>query len=90
MDELTTVRQQIDGINDQLAGLLMQRLHLVQEVGRIKQHKGLAIQDSQREAAILNELGAKTSNLEASQYLQEIFKAIIKASRQAEATTTKH
>lgn len=90
MDNLTAVRQQIDGLNDQLAGLLMQRLHLVQEVGRIKQQQGLSIKDSQREAAILNELGAKSSDPATSQYLKDIFKAIIKASRQAEAAVNKH
>lgn len=90
MDELTTIRQQIDGLNDQLAGLLMQRLRLVQEVGRIKQQNGLAIKDSQRENDILNKLGAKSSDPATSAYLRDIFQEIIKASCQAEAKVTKH
>ncbi|WP_367342095.1 chorismate mutase [Limosilactobacillus sp.] len=90
MDKLIAIRQQINGLNDQLAGLLMQRLHLVQEVGRIKQQNGLAIKDSQRENDILNELGAKSSDPATSTYLKDIFQEIMKASRQAEAEVNKH
>ncbi|WP_283583757.1 chorismate mutase [Limosilactobacillus difficilis] len=89
MDELTVIRQQINGLNDQLAGLLLQRLHLVQEVAKIKQQKDLPILDKQRESEILNELGAKSSDPTTSRYLRTIFEAIMSASRDAEASIKK-
>lgn len=89
MDELTVIRQQINGLNDQLAGLLLQRLHLVQEVAKIKQQKDLPILDKQRESEILNELGAKSSDPTTARYLRTIFEAIMSASRDAEASIKK-
>lgn len=50
---LTPIRQQIDQVDQQLIRLLAERLHLVAEVGKIKQQHGLPIYAPEREKAMI-------------------------------------
>ena len=52
-EELNVLRDQIDGVDQQLVALLARRLALVAEVGEVKSRHGLPIYAPDREAAML-------------------------------------
>jgi monofunctional chorismate mutase len=77
MSTLEILRTQIDEIDDQLLKLLIKRLSIVENIGKIKENSKLPVQDLKREAAILkriNEL-APSNNKEC---ITELFQHIIR------------
>ena len=57
--QIKDLRQQIDQLDDQLAGLLLQRLKLSSQVQEIKLRQGQSAYTPQREAEILARLQLK-------------------------------
>ena len=51
-DELESLRQQIDAVDERLVALLAERFRITRRVGRIKADRGLPPQDALREAQI--------------------------------------
>lgn len=51
-DELATLRQQIDAVDERFVALLADRFRITRRVGRIKAERGLPPQDALREAQI--------------------------------------
>lgn len=51
-DELETLRQEIDSVDERFVELLAERFRITRRVGRIKAERGLPPQDALREAQI--------------------------------------
>lgn len=68
---LEELRNQIDKIDRQIIALLGQRLKVVDEVGRLKQAKGLEARDSGRYQSLLVELRAVAKDHDVSNELVE-------------------
>ncbi len=52
-NELATLREQIDVVDQQLVELFAQRLKLVAKVGEVKNRQGISIYAPEREASML-------------------------------------
>ena len=50
--DLESLRQQIDQIDEQLVKLISMRMDVVQEIGALKQESGQQVQDPRREAKV--------------------------------------
>ena len=85
-DDIFELRGQIDAIDDQLLALMQRRAAIAIEMGALKKHRNLAVQDRAREKQILNRLtGAACGGPLAGEAVREIFENIIKACRAAQA-----
>lgn len=51
--ELTTLRADVDRVNERLVALLQQRARIVARIARLKRRAGIAIADPRREQAML-------------------------------------
>ncbi len=77
MEELQTLRQQINEIDMQLLSLLAKRFQLVSEIGTHKKVQNIEIQDKQREEEILEALNQKAKEYHLDKNLvQTIWRAI--------------
>jgi chorismate mutase len=79
-DRLTTLRQQLDEIDERLVQVLEERFHVTREVGRLKAEVGLPPLDVAREQRILARLGtvAPTAGLD-PELLRAIYRRIFDA-----------
>ncbi|MGD9504438.1 MAG: prephenate dehydratase [Syntrophobacteraceae bacterium] len=80
-DYLKPIRERIDVLDSELLRLLNERMTLVQEVGRIKAEKGLALFDPGREERIYERLCGINSGPLTEESLRAIFREIMAASR---------
>jgi chorismate mutase/prephenate dehydratase len=81
---LQELRDQIDGIDDQLIELLNQRYEVVQEVGRFKQGNSLSVYVPEREAALLKRLCARNRGPMTDKTLRAVYGEIMSGSRALE------
>lgn len=49
IDLLQQLRMEIDRIDQQMIGLFLQRMNIVDEIGKLKKSNGLAVEDKARE-----------------------------------------
>ena len=77
---LNSVRQQIDGIDQQLTELFSQRMELASQVAGYKKEHGLPVLAPEREREILVRCG-KTVKPELSQYARVLFSTLFDVSR---------
>ncbi|MEW6428377.1 MAG: prephenate dehydratase [Thermodesulfobacteriota bacterium] len=78
---LTSIRDQIDAIDDQLLSLLQQRLELARRIGRIKARENKAKWDPLRERQIFDRLLKDNGGVFPEQPLVSIFREIITTCR---------
>ncbi|MEW6429651.1 MAG: prephenate dehydratase domain-containing protein, partial [Thermodesulfobacteriota bacterium] len=78
---LTSIRDQIDAIDDQLLSLLQQRLELARRIGRIKDRENKAKWDPLRERQIFDRLLKDNGGVFPEQPLISIFREIITTCR---------
>lgn len=79
-DPLEQLRQQLDGINDQLLTLLNERAVIAKQIGEIKEKQGVPKFDPVRERAMLEDLAHRNPGPFKDAAVKHIFKEIFKAS----------
>jgi chorismate mutase / prephenate dehydratase len=75
------LRQSIDAVDEEIMGLINQRLSLAKQVGNFKKQGGIQITDSDREKEIMNRLLAINNGPLSDNGLRNIFGAIIAEGR---------
>ena len=79
--ELTELRDQIDGIDDQILKLLQERADIARKVGSLKADTGSQIYVPQREYEILNRLRTQNFGIYPDDSIEKIWTEIFNASR---------
>jgi chorismate mutase len=88
---LPSLRQRIDAVDRRLLRLLTARATLAIRVGQVKRARGLPVFDPGREAAILRQVARENPGPLSRAAVQDIFRAILRQSREVEAAaTTRH
>jgi len=80
-EKLAELRRQIDTVDEQLVAWLNERARLSLQVGIVKTQGGTAIEQPDREAAVLKHISKVTQGPLSDEGLQTIFKTIIKVCR---------
>jgi len=78
---LEELRSEIDGIDDELSGLLARRMALAAQVAAIKRETGAPVLQPERERAVLARLGERVRP-EYQPVIAKIYEAIFRASRE--------
>ena len=78
---ISPLRRRIDDIDQRLLSLLNERASIAMEIGKIKTHNGLDIQDRSREEAILADLARHNEGPLTNDQVEHIFQEIISVSR---------
>jgi len=81
MNDLTDFRKKIDGIDENIVKLLLERFAVVQNVAEYKKIHNLAIFQQDREAEVLKNIGDKTENQAYKKYILDIYEIILKTSK---------
>ncbi len=76
MDEISTLREKINKIDQKISILLKDRFSVIKTIGKIKKKKGLKISNKKREDEIISKLD---NNFE-----KKIFKKILAESKKAQ------
>ena len=80
-EELSNIRQEIDGIDSELLRLLNRRMELAVEVGRIKASMGLPFFHPEREQIISRRLSKLNPGPLSEESLRSIYREVFTASR---------
>jgi len=83
MESISKLRLEIDEINLQLGRLLIERKKVVERIGQEKRKLGIEVYDRNREMNIFQML-RKHFNQDEYNYLESVFKEVIKKSRQVQ------
>jgi len=78
--ELTSLRSEIDDVNERLLALVQRRASIVLEIARLKQAMGLEGYDPKREEEMLHHLTQRADGPFGPAEIREIFQAIFRAS----------
>ena len=73
MTNLQNLRNEIDKVDKSIGDLLLKRMELVKEIGKIKEKGDISIVDTEREIDILSRFEEK--------YVKEVFKKILSESK---------
>lgn len=84
MDEIKRLRDRIDCIDDEILELLNQRMHCVQDIGKIKKQHNAPIYRPERERAIIARLKEKNDGLLHPHAIEAIYQEIFAISRNLE------
>ena len=82
---LQEIRAAIDATDDQLLTLLAARTELALEAGEVKSALGPAVQDPEREAALLARVAARGAGALTPEDLVELWTLLMAATRRAES-----
>jgi chorismate mutase/prephenate dehydratase len=83
-EKLNQIRKHIDDIDDQLLGLLNQRIALIKEVGELKRQQNAIIYRPEREKSILERLEQRNDGALTREAIESIFLEIFAVSRNFE------
>lgn len=72
--EINQLRKKLDHIDDLIASLLSERIALAQSIVKIKKGEKIAVEDIQRESAIVERISHKNQDI--APLLQDIFRRI--------------
>ncbi len=78
--ELAEIRKKIDGIDDKLAELYVERMGLAAEVAKVKAETGKSVSDAAREREVVFRLAEKSPK-ELTIYLKELYDTVFFTSR---------
>ena len=81
--ELSSVRERIDAIDNELTRLFTERMQTVAEVARVKKATGKAVRDPARERAVVNRVTAQAGDAFAP-YVKSLYGLIFELSRNYE------
>ena len=84
MADIKELRKDIDSIDKVLTAYLCRRLEVVRKIGEYKAERNLPVLDAAREEEKLKAIRAQAGE-DAADYCEAVFKAIMQASREAEA-----
>jgi monofunctional chorismate mutase len=82
--KLERCRTAIDRIDRRFTRLLKKRFALVKRVGRLKNERGIAVVQPEREERILARVSGAVSDEKARDYLISVYRALFKASYRVE------
>lgn len=85
--DLNQLRLQIDGIDDQLVALFVQRMEVAAAIGEYKKEHGLPILVPQREQEKLLDISQKAGP-ELAPYAQRLYEQIFALSREYQAQSS--
>ena len=80
LDDLASLRAQIDQADEQLLAALAKRMEVAEKIGLLKKQEGKAVLDTSREAQKLESIYEKTDE-RSKPYIKDIYKALFAASR---------
>ena len=80
-EDITTYRERIDDIDDQILQLIGRRLAAARAIGRIKQQAGITVVDNRREGEIYQRLLSLNQDSLKAGALYRIFRSVIAAGR---------
>jgi chorismate mutase/prephenate dehydratase len=83
-DRLAQLRARMDGINDQLLGVLVKRAQLALEIGQLKREDGTDVYQPLREQQIIEGLLRRNPGPLSGEHIRRIFTEIISACRALE------
>ena len=75
-------RKIINGLDDQIMDLLVQRLVIVKDIGKYKKENNLPILDQKREKKIFDKIDEKYSNVENNQFLKKIYSNLMSETKE--------
>ncbi len=81
---LEAIREQLNGIDDQMTALFARRMRLCQDVAEYKKEQGLPILDSGRERQIMNRVTAQAGE-ELEHYTKLLYQTLFNVSRACQA-----
>lgn len=81
MDELERLRQEIDGIDRELASVFERRMQVAGRIGLVKERSGAAVLDEKREQAVLESRRGYIDDPALLPYWEEELKCLMKLSR---------
>ena len=84
MNDLNDFRSKIDGIDDKIAELLVERFAVVKNIAEYKKAHGLEIFQKDREAEVLKKIADKIENQDYKKYIIDIYKTILKTSKSSQ------
>ncbi len=89
MSEIGRLRARIDQIDREILGLLKGRFESAKELGRIKEAKGLALRDPERERSILDSVGRLASRMQMDPRLaRKVFRQVLSLSVQGQSLSS--
>jgi chorismate mutase len=78
LENITTLRNKIDAIDENLVRLLKDRIELCKRIGKVKEENGLAVKDLRREDEVYLHVMSKALELGLDpQKVEAIFKQIV-------------
>ncbi|MBC8215159.1 MAG: chorismate mutase [Candidatus Marinimicrobia bacterium] len=83
---LQTLREKIDEIDQEILDLLVQRMEVARSVGDIKKQIEMAVEDKDREQAILNRLYGLTDDPLTRKQIKRIFTSIFHTAKDVQKT----
>ena len=78
--DLNELRNEINGIDDEILGLFLRRMALARQVAEYKQENNLPIYQPQREQEILESVAQRAGEL--GSYARELFTTLMDLSKQ--------
>lgn len=81
LDNIKDCRVRIDNIDKQLLTLLVERMDIAVEVGKLKQTIDMVVKDPNREKEIIDRLSTLTNNPLTREHISRIFREIFHAAR---------
>ena len=84
MNDLNSLRNRINEIDDKITELLLERFAVVKNVAEYKKARNLEIFQKDREAEVLKNIAGKTKNQKYKEYILEIYETILKTSKSSQ------
>ena len=81
MQDIRTLREQLDQIDRKLMELLAERMDTARQIGRWKMERGLPVLDAAREEQVLESRAAMVSDPEMQERVKTLFRDIMAMSR---------
>ena len=75
-DSISKIREEIDSLDEQIAGLIARRMECAKEIAGNKKKEGLKVRNPEREAQVLAHVGTVSGN-DKEEYVQEIYRKLI-------------
>ncbi|NLN55142.1 MAG: shikimate dehydrogenase [Clostridiales bacterium] len=83
MTNIENLRRQIDSLDEEIKSLLLKRLEIVSEIGKIKGENLIAVKDRRREEEIIKRL-TENAGRQGETYIKHIYDSVFEASRNLE------
>lgn len=85
-EKLDIHRLEIDKIDGEIVELLVKRMNTSAQIGKIKKENNIEVLDSSREDTVIKNVLIKIENIDYKKYIVDIFKNIIKNSKEIQMT----